>query len=231
MLVAPSRRRSNGALSIPTLLDAPTQRLSTDATTRIAAPIFDKLSFTKGSQPYIDPTIVRLLTFRYPRGVLRLIVSIIVDSFNRQCVGVAIRQSPFFKRWIALTSRPFFAHTNSATTIVFKPFVVRIAATISHVLPNIVKPLNFAAYARAMFNIRFALSLLRETATGLARSIVQRVDLHGNQVPAFAATNPTLAVLSSLDRSEATKDLVRCHSFNDISSHAPNFSQLGMESQ
>ena len=98
-----------------------------------SAPLGDGLGFAVERNAMIGPFIVGLFAMQYPARVFLGIWTIIVDA-----VEFVFRRWP----WAAIrvkgheVSEPAVAHVNASGAVVLVVFVLRICATVNHVLPN-----------------------------------------------------------------------------------------------
>lgn len=98
----------------------------------VIANLFKASSFTTNRNYDVGAFVSILFGSRSPSAILRRIVSAVFNSLNGVLIG---RDWPHVCKEV-FKPKPSLANLNSATTIVFEFFAVRISATIQHALPT-----------------------------------------------------------------------------------------------
>jgi len=105
----------------------------------------------------VATSIPRLFGLRYEAAVLGAVVAIVVNTIQRQSLGVSIGQGPIAE-WFK--SMPFWTNCNATSAIVAECGYSWIIATLFHVIPDIVKAAGSMVYTVAVSAVGFTSRLM-----------------------------------------------------------------------
>lgn len=104
-----------------------------------------------------------------PTAIIWAISRIVVDSLNRQFFCITVGQRPVVEFWVII---PLLANSYAAGSVIFMVWIIFIQASMSHVIPYLIKTGSFAGYSGKTVNcMTFTSYIATQAATTFGMTV------------------------------------------------------------